>query len=168
LVVPIKTEWYNWSDKVKFSHTKSKDTTYHYLAMGWGDKGFYLETPEWKDLKMSVAFKAISGLSNTVIHATFYQKMTVGGRCREIRISQQQYQRLIAYIIASFQKDKNGNFINIVTDAVYGKDDTFYEANGSYSVFYTCNTWVNNALKESGQKSCLWTVFDTGIFLKYK
>jgi uncharacterized protein (TIGR02117 family) len=168
LVVPIKSELYDWSNEVRFANTISKDTIYNYLAMGWGDKGFYLETPEWKDLKASVAFKAAFALGNTAIHATYYKTMTVGEKCRKIIISKEQYQRLIDYITSSFQKNKDGHFMNIVTKAIYGQDDAFYEANGSYSMLHTCNTWANSGLKKSGQKCCLWTPFDTGIFLKYK
>jgi uncharacterized protein (TIGR02117 family) len=168
LVVPTTSDLYDWRKEVRFTNTASKDTGYDYLAMGWGDKGFYLETPEWKDLKASVAFKAAFALGTTAIHATYYKTMKVGENCRKIIISKEQYQKLINYITNSFQKDKDGHFINIVTTAIYGKADAFYEANGSYSMLHTCNTWANLGLKKSGQKCCLWTVFDTGIFLKYK
>ncbi|PZP52690.1 MAG: TIGR02117 family protein [Pseudopedobacter saltans] len=168
IVVPIKSDQYDWSQQVKFSNTRSQDTSFNYLAMGWGDKGFYLETPEWKDLKASVAFKAAFGLGSTAIHATFYKTMIVSDSCRQIMISKAQYQRLIDYITGSFERDANGNFKNIVTNAVYGEDDAFYDAKGSYSMLHTCNTWANTGLKKSGQKCCLWTAFDTGIFLKYK
>jgi uncharacterized protein (TIGR02117 family) len=168
LVVPIKSDLYDWSKQVCFEHTLSKDTSYHYLAMGWGDKGFYLETPAWKDLKASVAFNAAFGLSSTAIHATFYKTMTVSETCKKINISKAQYQCLINYILDSFQKDKDGRFIHIITKAVYGYNDAFYDAKGSYSLFHTCNTWANNGLKACGQKACLWTPFDTGIFLNYE
>ena len=83
-------------------------------------------------------------------------------------ISNEQYFRLINYIKKSFKTDANGHFINIKTDANYGKTDAFYEAIGSYSLFHTCNSWTNNTLKISGQKACLWTPFDFGIFALYK
>ena len=52
-------------------NTKSKDSTAEYLAFGWGDKGFYLDTPEWSDLKASTAFKAAFALGNSAMHTTF-------------------------------------------------------------------------------------------------
>jgi uncharacterized protein (TIGR02117 family) len=59
LVVPVKNEQLDWSREIKFSNAHLPDTTaIKYLAMGWGDKGFYLQTPTWADLKFSVAFKA--------------------------------------------------------------------------------------------------------------
>lgn len=167
IVVPIKSNQIDWSKEIKYSNTVLKDTVMNYLAMGWGDKGFYLETPEWADLKFRVAFNAAFALGNTAIHATFYNKMTENESCKKIMISKKQYTRLIDYIDGSFQKDDNGHVINIKTSANYGGFDAFYEANGSYSMLHTCNTWANNGLKKSGQKAALWTAFDTGIFLKY-
>jgi uncharacterized protein (TIGR02117 family) len=168
IVMPTKNDQIDWSQKVKFENTKAADSTYKYLAMGWGDKGFYLETPEWSDLKASVAFKAASGLSTTAIHATYYKNLREGVDCKKMMISKEQYDRLIKYISESFQKDASGNFLNIKTNAIYGKTDAFYEANGSYSLFHTCNTWANSGLKASGQKCCFWTATDSGIFSKYK
>lgn len=168
IVMPTKNDQIDWSQQIQYKNTKAADSTYKYIAMGWGDKGFYLETPEWSDLKASVAFKAATGLSTTAIHATYYKKMKLGDDCKSMLISKEQYSRLIAYITNSFQKDIDGNFIPIKTDANYGKTDAFYEANGSYSLAYTCNTWANNALKASGQKCCFWTATDSGIFSKYK
>ena len=83
-------------------------------------------------------------------------------------VSKSAYGRLVNYISNSFQKDAGGHVIKIATNANYNKADAFYEANGSYSMLHTCNTWANNGLKCSGQKACLWTPFDTGIFLKYQ
>ena len=168
IVMPTKSNQIDWSKKIEFNNTKTADSTYRYIAMGWGDKGFYLETPTWADLKVSVAFKAATGLSTTAIHATYYKTMKIGADCKSILISKEQYDRLIAYISDSFQKDALGNFIPIKTNANYGKTDAFYEAIGSYSLFYTCNTWANSGLKASGQKCCFWTPMDTAIFSKYE
>lgn len=168
IVMPTKNNQMDWSKQIQFQNTKSADSTYKYIAMGWGDKGFYLETPEWSDLKASVAFKAATGLSTTAIHATYYKKMKLGEDCKSMMISKEQYKRLINYITDSFQKDNSGNFLYIKTDANYSKTDAFYEAIGSYSLFYTCNTWANSALKASGQKCCFWTPMDSPIFSKYK
>ncbi|HXU27639.1 MAG TPA: DUF2459 domain-containing protein, partial [Bacteroidia bacterium] len=49
-----------------------------------------------------------------------------------------------------------------------GDNDSFYEAVGVYGLFYTCNTWANNGLKYCGQKACLWTPFEKGIFYQYR
>jgi uncharacterized protein (TIGR02117 family) len=168
IVVPVKNEQQDWSRDLRFANTQLGDTAgIQYLAMGWGDKGFYLETPTWADLKFSTAFKAATALSTTAIHATYYRDMHEGEDCKKIMISREQYARLISYITQSFQHDNAGHVMYIATKANYGNNDAFYDARGSYSMFYTCNTWANCALKSCGQKACLWTPFDKGIFKKY-
>ena len=168
IVVPVKNNQIDWSKEIKFTNTALNDTTMRYLAMGWGDKGFYLETPKWADLKFSVAFNAAFALGTTAVHATFYDTMIEDKRCRKIILSKNQYARLITYINHSLKNDDHAHVMNIITKANYSDKDAFYEANGSYSMLHTCNTWTNSALKSCGQKACLWTPFDTGIFLKYQ
>ena len=167
IVVPVKNDQFDWSKDIRFENTVSKDSAEKFVAFGWGDKGFYLETPTWGDLTFKTAFKAAFALSTAAIHATFYKEMKEDKDCVKINISKQQYQRLITYITRSFKRDVTGKVIYIQTNAVYGNDDAFYDAGGSYSLFHTCNTWSNNALKKCGQKACLWTPFDTGIFYQY-
>jgi uncharacterized protein (TIGR02117 family) len=168
IVVPIKSDLFDWSQLIKFENIIAKDTTMKYLAVGWGDKGFYLDTPTWSDLTFKTAFRAAFGLSNTAIHATFYKNLKEDKSCKKIFLSRMQYSRLIDYICNSLQKDINNQAIYINTNANYNKFDAFYDANGTYSMFKTCNSWANNALKVSGQKCCVWTIFDTGIFSKYQ
>jgi uncharacterized protein (TIGR02117 family) len=168
VVLPLRNSQIDWSREVKFQNTVSKDTTAQYMAFGWGDKGFYLNTPTWAQLKFSVAFKAATGLSTSAIHATFYKNLTEGNDCKKIMISNAQYARLVTYIQNSFKTDPEGHSINIPTHANYNNDDAFYEAKRRYNLFYTCNTWANNALKAAGQKACIWTPFDKGIFYMYR
>jgi len=168
LVLPVKAAGKDWSQGILYKNTRSGDTTFGYVAFGWGDKGFYLETPTWADLKASTAFKAAFGLSTSAVHASFYRNMTENKRCVKLVITKEQYQRLIAYIENSLQTDTAGKPILIPTEVRYGSNDAFYEAKGKYSLFYTCNTWANNALKASGQRACWWTPFDSGIFYQYR
>jgi uncharacterized protein (TIGR02117 family) len=167
IVVPTQTEIIDWSTKIKFQYTKTANENYHYLALGWGDKGFYLETPTWGDLKLSTALKAATGLSHSAMHATYYRSMQEGEKCKKIILSTQQYLKLITYIDLSFQKHHQ-EYIPIVTHANYGNTDAFYEANYKYSLLHTCNTWTNNALKACDQKCALWTPFEKGIISKYQ
>jgi uncharacterized protein (TIGR02117 family) len=167
LVLPIKTDVKDWSEQIKYEHIQSKDSTHQYLAFGWGDKGFYLDTPEWSDLKFSTAFKAAFNLGTSAMHTTFYKKIQENENCVKIEISKEQYLKLITFIEASFQYDTNGNpiFIQAIT---YGKNDSFYEAHRTYNLFYTCNTWANQALKKAHMKAAFWTPADKGIFYHYQ
>lgn len=167
LVVPVKSAEFDWSKEIPFENTLSKRTDFKYLSIGWGDKGFYLDTPTWAELKVSTALKAAFWLSESAMHCTFYDEMKVGKDCKKITLTKPQYQELIAFIREKFDRDQNGKPILIKTDAVYGKDDAFYEAKGSYNFTETCNTWTNDGLKIAGQKAALWTATDRGIFQHY-
>ncbi len=168
IVVPVRTSDMDWSNDVSFTNTTGNDSTAQWIGFGWGDKGFYLETPTWGDLTAHVAFKAMFGLGNSAMHATFHQKIEEGPLCKRIRMSRTQYRRLVTYIRNSFAYDAQGRTQAIVTHANYGSTDAFYEGVGSYSLFHTCNGWANDALKASGQKACLWTPLDTGILRQYE
>lgn len=167
IVVPVKSEAIDWSFFEPFSDTKSKKE-YKYIAFGWGDKGFYLDTPEWNDLKLTTAFNAAFWLGDSAMHTTFYDNMTVGEDCKRISLSLEEYQNLIVYIKNSFDLDQNSKVELVETDAVYGERDAFYEAKGSYSLFFTCNTWASSALKAANKKAPLWTATQQGIFYHYK
>lgn len=168
IVMPVKNDLQDWSRKIPFANTKSKRTDYQYIGIGWGDKGFYLDTPTWADLKFSTAIKAAFWLSDSAMHCTYYNTMKEGDDCKMIMISRSQYENLVKYVEDKFDRDQNGNFMLIPTNAVYSDNDAFYDAKGTYSFLYTCNTWSNNALKAAGQKAALWTPSDFGIFQHYK
>lgn len=132
----------------------------HYLAVGWGDKGFYLETPTWEDLSAKVAIKALFGASETAMHLTYYYRPS--SNWKQLELCPDQAQSLIAFIQASFQEDAKGRFIPI-PGVGYTDLDVFFEAKGNYSVFRTCNNWANEALKAAKVKTALWAPFDKGV-----
>ncbi len=167
IVVPTHSEYINWEEKVLPTYTKGGKAA-QWLAFGWGDKGFYLNTPTWADLKFSTAVKAAFWMSESAMHCTYESDPTYELTSVAIQISSTQYKRLISYIDGRFDKDAQGRYIPITTDAAYGNDDTFYEAKGTYNFTYTCNIWANYALRAAGQQYALWTATDMGIFRHYK
>lgn len=167
IVVPVQHEIKDWSRDILYSHTKSKDSIMKYVAFGWGDKGFYLDTPEWSDLKASTAAKAAFYLGTSAMHTRYYNDIKEDADCIKLTISKKDYADLVKYIEESFLYDE-AKKVQWIVNRSYGKYDAFYEGEGSYSLFYTCNTWANNALKAAHQKAALWTVYDQGIFCHYR
>lgn len=167
IVVPYFNEAYDWRTYLDPGLTPGKQTSAQWVSFGWGDKGFYLQTPEWKDLKASVAFNAAFGLSESAMHVTYYDKLVTSDDCIEIKLNKEQYQRLCKYILNRFDVENN-KLMLVKTDQNYGLNDVFYEAKGKYSLFYTCNTWANNVLKSGNLKASLFTLWDKGIFYHYR
>ena len=168
IVMPIKTEIVDWSEKIKFSDTKGKDSNQNFVAVGWGNEDFFINIPSWSELKLSIAVKAVLGIGPSAMHTTFLKSVSENEFCRRIDISKSQYIDLVTFIESYFIKDSLGNFINISTPNTYESSDAFYEAKGRYTPFFTCNTWTNSALKNAGLRSCLWTPFQSGIFKIFK
>jgi len=131
-----------------------------YIAIGWGDKGFYLHTPSWAELKVSTAITAGFLPSKTIMHVTHYK--TIHPEWKSIGLCDSQLDNLRKFIQESFTKDNN-NTIQILEGAGYRENDFFYHAQGSYSCLYTCNIWVNQALKKAQVKTAIWSPFDKGI-----
>lgn len=131
-----------------------------YVAFGWGDRRFYLNTPEWKDLTFPTAVNALFLNSKAAMHVTFYRKKY--GDWNTIKLCPSQYDKLQKYIENSFRVSLNGSLMKIPVNGYFG-NDFFYEANGSFSLFKTCNVWVNRALKTAGITTALWSPFDFGV-----
>lgn len=167
LVLPIRTGIKDWTQQLSFEHTASKDSAMEYVGFGWGDKGFYLETPTWADLKASTALKAMFFMSSSAMHVTFHKELQQDDHCKKVWVSEENYRLLVSFINMSFQKNRKGAYLYIPNHA-YGDNDGFYEANGRYNLFYTCNTWANDGLKKAHLKACLWTPQDKGILYHYR
>lgn len=136
-----------------------------YVSFGWGDENFYLNTPTWGDLTFTNAFSALFLESSTLMHITRYRAQQKDWI--EVKLTKDQFQKLNFYIANSFKTNSNG-VKYLLEGQGYSSRDEFYKANGSYSCFKTCNSWVNTGFKESEMKSCLWTPFDFGLMNKYE
>lgn len=161
--VPVANATIDWRNYLNLQDYKGANESFRYVAFGWGDKGFYLHTPQWSDLTFSTAVNAILLPSPTAMHVTYFrQAPAVGEDSHRLYLSQEQYQQLVRYIQNSFEQTEDGN-IMLIKNAGYSTHDNFYEAKGSYSFLYTCNNWVNEGLKKIGIKTAVWTPFDKGI-----
>jgi uncharacterized protein (TIGR02117 family) len=167
IVLPIKNELKDWTIQLDSKLNKAGKSNFNYVSVGWGDKGFYLDTPTWGDLTFRTAFNALFYLSSSAMHITFLDSLTEGVHCKKVFISKENYAHIVAFVESSFQSNETNQYIRI-PNVSYGQDDIFYEAKGRYSLFYTCNSWTNNCLKSGNMKACLWTVLDKGFFYHYK
>jgi uncharacterized protein (TIGR02117 family) len=167
IVLPMKNDVKDWSLQLDSKQTKAAKTGFKYVSIGWGDKGFYLDTPTWADLTFKTAFNALFYLSSSAMHVTFFYQLTEGERCKKVLISKADYKEIVSFVESSFQENQSNVYIQI-SNVSYGNNDVFYEAKGRYNLFYTCNSWTNNCLKSGNMKACLWTVLDKGFFYHYK
>lgn len=162
IAVPAKHELKDWTLSFPKDSFDVKDSAYTYIGFGWGDKGFYLNTPTWDDLTFSTAFKAVFGLSETAMHVRYLkERHKETERCVSVIIDTARYQKLIKYIESSFET-KEDTLMKIQHPG-YGELDRFYEARDRYTLFNTCNIWTNRGLEETGIKVAYWSPLAKGL-----
>ncbi|WP_322965826.1 TIGR02117 family protein [Sphingomonas fuzhouensis] len=124
-----------------------------FLAIGWGEAGFFRETPRWRDVKPGTILHAALGSDRTLIHVDHLPLPRAnGGNVRMIRLSPQAYRRLVAFIESSWRRG-GPHYPG------YDVYDAFYEATGRYSAVHTCNSWTGDALAAAGVRMGWWTPF---------
>ena len=153
IVLPVVSSVIDWRDHFPPEAFRGDTAGATHVAIGWGDKGFFIETPTWNDLKVSTAAHALFWPSGTCLHVVMLESpnFTDG---RSVKISDQQYRQLTEFILASFQKNQQGEKVQIVGES-YSDNDAFYEALGTYHLLNTCNSWVGRALRTAGVR-CGW------------
>ena len=161
LVVSVQNAIRDWQELIDFADYR--DGAYHYIAFGWGDKGFYLNTPTWSELKMSTALDALSGRGGTALHVTLYSGIKESDRTRAVWLTSEQYHNLTAHIESSFYRSEGGEPVRIEAITYTSGYDHFYEALGTYTCFYTCNSWTNEGLKKAGVRTALWAPVEWSV-----
>jgi uncharacterized protein (TIGR02117 family) len=136
-----------------------------YISFGWGDKNFYINTPEWSDLTLPVAFKALFLKSKTAMHVNYYTREQ--SWWHPLCLCEEQLQQLFLYISNSFMTTPDGTIIQLEFEG-YSEFDSFYKAKGAFTLFNTCNNWANRGLKSIGIKTAVWSPFDFGVLFHVK
>lgn len=162
LILPTRAADVDWSVEHPAVHMRSLAEPLEWIAFGWGDLGFFANTPTWADLKLGTALTALSGVGPGAMHVEYIESPR-SYKAREVKISPEQHARLVAYIRSSFERDAAGRLDRADVPG-YFNEDAFYEANGGYKFWFTCNDWVRKALTEAGVRAPVWSPFDTALF----
>lgn len=163
LVLPIEAAGWNWRDLFPATDFVNDTGWATHVSIGWGDRGFFIYTPQWSDLKLSTAANALLWPSSTCVHVS----MTIGDleldRGKEVKLTDQQYQELVKQILAGLNRDESGS-LSRIPDSSYHQHDTFYVGNGRYHLFNTCNNWVGRAMQKTGIRVGWFTPLPKTVF----
>jgi len=135
------------------------DSTIQYVAFGWGDRQFYLETPTWDDLRVWTVIKSFLWPTESALHVTRYVKSPTYDR--RYQIDQEQLQAIEEHIIQTLAWE--GRELLPIGESGYGDNDRFYSTVPSYHALYTCNLWLGRALKKGNIPTSQWSPFVYGI-----
>lgn len=160
IVVPISA---SINDLIPAQDVRNESGALTHMSFGWGDKGFYLDTPTWADLKASTAFVAAFGLGSTAMHVEAVAQPELGEHVRRVRVTDAQLALIMAHIRQSFIYDPSGKVVKINTTANYNEHDVFYEAVGRYSLLTTCNEWTRNGLSAAQIRTAVFSPHAAGV-----
>jgi len=167
-ILPCKNEVFDWAKVINPENFDLPLDETSILAFGWGDKAIYLDIVEWNELTVKMGLETLFLPTPTIMQVTAYQQLPTDKlTIKKTRISNSQYQQLCQFILESFVVDATQT-IQLIPEAGYTPNDNFYQALGKYHAFYTCNTWVNQALRKIGVRTALWTSLDKGIFYQFE
>ena len=130
-----------------------------FVAIGWGDRDFYLHTPTWADLTLRRAVGALFGANASLLHVSWLTRAHLRQGAYALPLSQRQYLALVAHVRGSLPSGR----ALALPGAGYGPEDAFYEAEGGYHLFETCNTWTGRGLRRAGVPVSRWTPFDVNV-----
>jgi uncharacterized protein (TIGR02117 family) len=146
----------NWSEMFAPQRFRGDVSQCRYVAIGWGNRGFFVETPTWSDLKLTTALGAIVP-SESVLHVEYLYDAVPGEYFHELRLSRDQYRELAAFIRETVGRvDENGQAA-LATESSYSHQDRFFLAKGSYHAFNNCNQWTGRGLQRAGVRTGIWT-----------
>ena len=119
-------------------HLRSK-----YLEVGWGDRDYY-PAPGFN---LWYAFKALAWPTPSVLHVVGFDEPPAryfpGSEVVELRLPRERFDRLLAYLTASFEPDAAP-----IAPSLYATG-AFYPSREKFHLFKTCNVWVARALREA-------------------
>jgi uncharacterized protein (TIGR02117 family) len=147
----------DWRRRFPPRHFQSPVADDRYVAVGWGNRQFYVETPRWADLKVSSAVVALCWPSETVLHVEYLPDAAGGETFRELWISRQQYRDLATFVESSIGATDAQGAAEPATTVTYHSRDRFYLASGRYHAFNTCNQWTGRGLAAAGAPVGIWT-----------
>ncbi|HEX4640676.1 MAG TPA: DUF2459 domain-containing protein [Chthoniobacterales bacterium] len=126
----------HWPASADFGRSK-------YIEVGWGDDDGYR-----KPLTSGIAMKALLGDPQTVLFAEGFSQ-PIQRRYRDpnftvlaVDLSDAGIIRLCDYIQRTYAVDRKGEPVRL--------GNGWYRAQGTYSAFNTCNTWIARGLRKAG------------------
>lgn len=119
-----------------------------FIELGWGDEDYYRATQPTFGLAVQALFWPTASALHVIRIDGDPRQVFAGREIIEVRVAEDGYRRLLGFVAARFARSSAG----ALTELGPGQfdDSRFYRAEGRYSMLYTCNTWVAEALAISG------------------
>lgn len=132
-----------------------------HIAISWGEKEVFLNTPTWGDLKASTVMRIVLHGGEGLMRVARYVHPAPSEYHRPIRLRPDEYARLVAQIEAALLPISPGQPRYSYDSYEIGAHN--YDALGRYTLTNTCNQWIGDVLANAGIKMGLWTPLSGGV-----
>ncbi|MEO6433297.1 MAG: TIGR02117 family protein [Sphingomicrobium sp.] len=164
IIMPVRADGLDWAPLFPSTDFADPPRQARWIAFGAGERGVYLDTPRWRDLRPRTALRAVVG-GERVLHVEWVDNP--GFATRELRVRPAEYRRLWAAIRADFRLDARGRPVRI-DHRGYGLADAFFNSTGKIGALRTCNSWAADKLRLAGVKTSVWPPFAAGLAWRYR
>jgi uncharacterized protein (TIGR02117 family) len=119
-----------------------------FLEVGWGDRAFY----QASDAGIALAFAASFASGGSVLHVTGLDRPPAEhfahAEITRVELPAGGAEALARFVSRAYARDAAGTPIDLGPGIYPGS--RFYAATGRYSLLYTCNSWIAEALRAGG------------------
>lgn len=157
IVLPLVTPHKDWRGDFPVADIPASGAPYTHVAVSWGEREVFLNTPTWADLTLSTALGALAG-GDALLHVSHYVRPAPGPDNRPLRLRPAEYARLVSRIEAAIVAPERR-----IKHRGYAEWDVFYDAPGRYRWNNTCNQWTSDTLAAAGVRTGWWTPFAGGV-----
>lgn len=157
IAMPIATPEKDWSAVFPASDIEASERPYTHVAVSWGERKFFLETPTWSQMNPLTAIRAMTG-GEAVLHVAHYVRPAPASDYRELRLRPEEYSALVASVESHLIAHDTREVI-----PGYARHDVFYTARGIYHLGNTCNQWTADQLAAAGVRVGAWTPLPGGV-----
>ena len=157
IVMPLVTPEKDWRPDFPASDLPMPNRGYTHVAVSWGEREVFLNTPTWWDLSPMTVLRIVGVGGEGLLHVAHYIRPAPSEDYRPLTLTQAEYRRLVAAIERSLPQEPR------VRHDGYDSHDVFYETGGEYTVTNTCNQWTSDRLAEAGVRTGWWTPFAGGV-----
>ncbi len=167
ILVPIKTPLWNWQQRIDLKSIAADTNSLKYLAFGFGDRSYFLETSQGAPPKFSTIFNALFLPTPPAMRLLAYRNIPQKySKIKCLKISNFNYLNLVNFLDNSFQLDSKNkkSFIKKIPNY----RGAFYEAKGTYSLLRACNDWTAEALRTAEINTPLWSSLSSAIMWHLK
>ncbi|VVT13914.1 DUF2459 domain-containing protein [Erythrobacter sp. EC-HK427] len=161
IVVPVVNAQKDWRETFpSAAHPLPGGEAPTHIAIGYGEREVFLNVPTWGDLEAATALRIATVGGDPLVRVSRYLRPAPSSNYRPLRISEDQYARLVASIEEDLPVIAAGE--REILTGTYA-DDAYYEALGEYSMGNTCNEWVGERLTDAGIPMGFWTPLAGGV-----